>query len=122
MPRSRVNCQKRTNDSNPNSKQTRIKMLRDFLCVFRIGTMCKWLRLTGKKQANQPASNNCQICKCSSSIKFGTGRKSRRISTENLSQTSSVEGSRATTLALICALTPLLEINCLTRNLFISVI
>jgi hypothetical protein len=60
--------------------------------------MCKWLRLTGKKQANQPASNNCQICKCSSSIKFGAG-KLGRISTENLSQTSNREGtqgSRAT--------------------------
>jgi hypothetical protein len=64
--------------------------------------MCKELRLTPKKQANQPASNNCQICKCSSSIKFGTG-KSGRISTENLSQTPNREGSRATTLALICA-------------------
>jgi hypothetical protein len=64
--------------------------------------MCKELRLTPKKQANQPASNNCQICKCSSSIKFGTG-KSGRISTGNLSQTPNREGSRATTLALICA-------------------
>ena len=64
--------------------------------------MCKGLRLTLKKQANQPASNNCQICKCSSSIKFATG-KLGRISTENLSETSNREGSRATTLALICA-------------------
>jgi hypothetical protein len=91
-PHSRVNCQKKTNDSDPNSKQTRIKMLRGFPDVFRIGTLCKGLRLTPKKQANQPASNNCQIFKCSSSIKFGIG-KLGRISTENLSQTSNREGS-----------------------------
>ena len=64
-------------------------MLRGFRDVFRIGTLCKGLRLTPKKQANQPA---CQICKCSSLIKFGTG-KLGRISTENLSQTSNREGS-----------------------------
>jgi hypothetical protein len=101
-PHSRVICQKRTNDSNPNSKQSRIKMLRGFLCVFRIETVCKWLRLTPKKHANQSASNNCQICKCSFSTKLGTG-KLGRISTENLSQTSNREGSRATTLALMCS-------------------
>ena len=54
-PHSRVNCQKRTNDSNQNSnKQTRIKMLRGFRCLFRIETMCKMgCVLTPKKQATQ---------------------------------------------------------------------
>ena len=58
--------------------------------------------ITPKKQANQPASSNCRICKCSFSIKFGTG-KSGKISTENLFQISNREGSRGTTLALMCA-------------------
>jgi hypothetical protein len=55
-PHSRVTCQKRTNDSNRNiKKQTRIKMLRGFLCfIFRTETMCKWLCFNSKKkQATQ---------------------------------------------------------------------
>ena len=58
--------------------------------------------LTPKKQANQSDSSNCRICKCSFSTKFGTG-KLGRISAENLFQTSNREGSRGTTLALMCA-------------------
>ena len=58
--------------------------------------------LTPKKQANKSASSNCRICKCSFAIKFGTG-KLGRISTENLFETSNREGSRGTTLALMCA-------------------
>ena len=106
-PHSRFNCQKRTNDSNPNSnKQTRIKMLRGFLRSFKIETMCKWLSFNSNKASN--AVSNCQICKCSFSTKIGTG-KLGRISTENKSQTSNREGGRATTLALMCAsLSPLL--------------
>jgi hypothetical protein len=53
------------------------------------------------KKASNTVSN-CQICKCSFSTKIGTG-KLGRISTENLSQTSNCEGSRATALALMCA-------------------
>jgi hypothetical protein len=68
--------------------------------------MCKWLRFNSKKQAKQ--SVIYQICKFSFSTKIGTG-KLGRISTENQSQTSNREGSRATTLALMCAsLSPLL--------------
>ena len=52
-----------------------------------------------KKARN--AVSNCQICKCSFSTKIGIG-KLVRISTENLSQTSNREGSRATTLTLMC--------------------
>jgi hypothetical protein len=59
--------------------------------------MCKWLRFNSKKASN--AVRNCQICKCSFSTKIGTS-KLGRISTENQSQTSNREGSRATTLAL----------------------
>ena len=73
-------------------------MLRGFLCLFRTETMCKWLRFNSKKESN--AVSNCQICKCSFSTKIGTG-KLGRISTENQSQTSNREGSRATTLALL---------------------
>ena len=58
--------------------------------------------LTPKKQANKSASKNSRICKCSFSIKFETG-KLGRISTENLFETSNREGSRGTTLALMCA-------------------
>ena len=106
MPYSRVNCQKSTNDSNPNSnKQTCIKMLRGFLCLFKIETMCKWLCFNSKKASN--AVSNCQICNCSFSTKIGTG-KLGRISTENQFD-SNREGSRATTSALMCAsLSPLL--------------
>jgi hypothetical protein len=107
-PHSRVNCQKRTNDSNPNfDKQTPIKMLRGFLWLFRTETMCKWLRFNSKKASN--AVSDCQICKCSFSTKIGTG-KLGRISTENQSQTS----NRATTLLIsinVCAsLSPLFEL------------
>jgi hypothetical protein len=70
-------------------------MLRGFLCLFRIETMCKWLCFNSKKASN--AVSNCQIYKCSFSTKIGTG-KLGRISTENQSQTSNREGSRATTL------------------------
>jgi hypothetical protein len=79
-------------------------MLRGKLCLFRIETMCKWLRFNSKK------ASICQMCKCSFSTKIGTG-KLGRISTENQSQsqTANREGSRATTLALMCAsLSPLL--------------
>jgi hypothetical protein len=72
-------------------------MLWGFLCLFKIETMCKWLRFNSKKASN--AVRNCQICKCSFSTKIGTS-KLGRISTENQSQTSNREGSRATTLAL----------------------
>ena len=57
------------------NKQTRIKMLRGFLCLFRIETMCKWLRFNSKKASN--AVSNCQICKCSFSTKIGTGKLGR---------------------------------------------
>ena len=57
--------------------------------------MCKWLCFNSKKASN--AVSNCQINKCSFSTKIGTG-KLGRISTENQSQTSNREGSRATTL------------------------
>jgi hypothetical protein len=71
--------------------------------------MCKWVRFDSKKASN--AVSNCHICKCSFSTKIGTG-KLGRISTENHSQTSNREGSRATILALMCAsLSPLLKIN-----------
>ena len=62
--------------------------------------MCKWLCFNSKKASN--AVRFCQICKCSFSTKIGTG-KLGRISTENQSQTSNREGSRATTSALMCA-------------------
>ena len=58
--------------------------------------------LTPKKQANKSASSNCRICKCSFATKFGTG-KLGRVSTENLFETSNREGSRGTTLAIMCA-------------------
>jgi hypothetical protein len=63
--------------------------------------------LTPKKQATQ--SVIAKIYKCSFPTKIGTG-KLGRISTENQSQTSNREGSRATTfIALMCAsLSPLL--------------
>jgi hypothetical protein len=81
-------------------------MLRGFLCLFRIETMCKWLRFNCKKARN--AVSNCKTCKCSFSTKIGTG-KLGRISIENQSQTSNREGNRATTLALMRAsLSPLL--------------
>ena len=81
-------------------------MLRGFLCLSRIETVCKWLRFNSKTASN--AVSNCQIFKCSFSTKIGTG-KLGRISTEHQSQTSNREGSRATTLALMCAsLSPLL--------------
>ena len=66
-----------------------------------------WLCFNSKKASN--AVGKCQICKCSFSAEIGTG-KLGRISTENQSQTSNREGSRATTLALnMCAsLSPLL--------------
>ena len=60
-------------------------MLRGFLCLFKIETMCKWLCFNSKKASN--AVSNCQMCKCSFSIKIGTG-KLGRISTENQSKTS----------------------------------
>jgi hypothetical protein len=71
-------------------------MLRGFLCLFKIETMCKWLCFNSKKASN--AVSNCQICKCSFSTKIEAG-KLGRISTDNQSQTSNREGSRATTLA-----------------------
>ena len=76
-------------------------MLRAFLWLFKIETMCKWQCFNSKKASN--AVSNCQICKCSFSTIIGTGKLGRISSTENQSQTSNREGSRATTLALMCA-------------------
>jgi hypothetical protein len=65
-----------------------------FSAYSKIETMCKWLCFNSKKASN--AVSNCQlICKCPFSTKIGTG-KLGRISTENQSQTSNREGSRAT--------------------------
>ena len=75
--------------------------------------MCKWCVLSPKKASN--AVSNCQICKCSFSTKIGTG-KLGRISTENQSQTSNREGSRATTLAFnVCFAVAILILNKLSH-------
>jgi hypothetical protein len=82
-------------------KQTCIKMLWGFLCLFRIEQcLLKWLCFNSKKASN--TVSDCQICKCSLSTKIRRG-KLGRISKENLSQTSNHEGSCVTSLALMCA-------------------
>ena len=86
-----VNCQKRTNDSNPNINNKLALKCCGFSLLIQNRNKCvlKWLCFNSYKASN--AVSNCQICKCSF---LG------RISTENQSQTSNCEGSRATTLAI----------------------
>ena len=73
-------------------------------CTWKVSRQIAQLSMdrsvTPKKVVNKP-SDYCRVCNCAFNVKYGTG-KSGRISSENLFQPSSRDGSRGCVLASMC--------------------